>query len=133
MTIFTTKRTYYLQLQEAGGSAHYAVRFTAPRSTSSTTNGGKLATAPKIINSNYGGNRLTEITPDMVYDDGTFTYFSFKENAPVPAIFRVTGGRELTVNSTPGADGVIRVSGISKYWVLRAGSTETVIAKLGGE
>jgi type IV secretion system protein VirB9 len=39
----------------------------------------------------------------------------------VPAIFRYTNGRERTVNTQGTEDGVIRVSGVSRQWVLRIG------------
>ena len=42
-------------------------------------------------------------------------------NAPVPAIFRYANGRERTVNTQATEDGVIRVSGVNRQWVLRIG------------
>jgi type IV secretion system protein VirB9 len=39
----------------------------------------------------------------------------------VPAIFRYAGGRERTVNTQTPEDGVIRVSGVNRQWVLRLG------------
>ncbi|MEM7518984.1 MAG: TrbG/VirB9 family P-type conjugative transfer protein, partial [Planctomycetota bacterium] len=49
------------------------------------------------------------------------TYFAFPRNAPVPAIFRYTNGRERTVNTQATEEGVIRVSGVNRQWVLRIG------------
>jgi len=43
------------------------------------------------------------------------------ECGPVPAIFRYAGGRERTVNTQTPEDGVIRVSGVNRQWVLRLG------------
>ena len=63
----------------------------------------------------------TNFTPSSVWDDGTFTYFRFPRNAPVPAIFQHNNGRERTVNSTQVEDGVLRVSGVGREWVLRLG------------
>jgi type IV secretion system protein VirB9 len=39
----------------------------------------------------------------------------------VPAIFRHANGRERTVNTQATEDGVIRVSGVDREWVLRIG------------
>ena len=42
-------------------------------------------------------------------------------NAPVPAIFRYTNGRERTVNTQAIEAGALRVSGVNRQWVLRIG------------
>ena len=62
-----------------------------------------------------------------MWDDGTFTYFQFARNAPVPAIFRYSNGRERTVNTQATEPGVIRVSGVNAQWVLRLGETVVCI------
>ena len=79
------------------------------------------AIAAQAPNYNYGASARTEFTPTRIWDDGTFTYFAFPRNAPVPAIFRYAGGRERTVNTQTPEDGVIRVSGVNRQWVLRLG------------
>ncbi|MEM8572689.1 MAG: TrbG/VirB9 family P-type conjugative transfer protein, partial [Pseudomonadota bacterium] len=55
------------------------------------------------------------------WGNSTFTYFQLERNAPVPAIFRYSNGRERTVNTQATADGVIRISGVHDQWVLRIG------------
>ena len=128
--VYTNQRAYYFAVTETNSATHYVVRFDGPRTRSAPpANKQVVATAPYDT---YGANRLTEITPREVFDDGTFTYFRFARNASLPAIFRVSGGRERTVNSQTLDDGTIRVSGVSQYWVLRAGETENTIARLGG-
>ena len=82
---------------------------------------GVNAIARAAPNTNYGASARTEFTPTRIWDDGTFTYFAFPRNAPVPAIFRYTNGRERTVNTGAVEDGVIRVSGVGRQWVLRLG------------
>jgi len=130
ITVYTNKRSYYFTVSETSAATYYVVRFQHPNTRAATpANRQVVATAPY---QNYGANRLTEITPLEVFDDGTFTYFKFARNAPLPAIFRVSDGRERTVNSQTMNDGTIRVSGVSQYWVLRAGDTENTIARLGG-
>lgn len=132
MTVYTNRRAYYLLLQESGPKAHYVVRFgggvAAQDRDTSTGNKKVEAQAPWTL---YGGNVLNEITPTQVWDDGTFTYFKFKKNATVPAIFKTTRGPESTVNSVAMTDGSIRVSGVSPFWVLRSGDLETVIKRMG--
>lgn len=131
MTVYTNRRAYYLLLSESGNRADFVVRFgggVTAQATSTNSNKAVVRTAPYT---NYGGNKLTRITPIQAWDDGVFTYFRFLKNAPVPAIFKTSGGKERTVNSVAMSDGTIRVSGVSTYWVLRAGNQETVIKRMG--
>lgn len=134
MTVYTNRRAYYLLLQEAGDRAHFVVRFgggvMAQDGASGATN---KAVPPTTPWTHYGANVLNEITPVQVWDDGTFSYFKFRRHAAVPAIFKTTRGPEATVNSTALSDGTIRVSGVSTYWVLRAGELETVIKRMGSD
>lgn len=130
MTVYTNQRAYYLFLQEAGSKAHFVVRFGGGVAAKARDSGMSAKTVrPGPTYTNYGGNELNELTPSEVWDDGTFTYFRFRKNAPVPAIFKVSRGQEATVNSNTVSDGVLRVSGIGTYWVLRSGSVEMVIKR----
>lgn len=124
-TIYTDRRSYYLTLME-GNAPFYVVRFTYPRRTNSA------GTAPsrRAANYSYGVSERNSITPAQVWDDGSFTYFRFPAGAPVPSIFRVTKGRERSVNSQVVRDRVIRVSGTSKQWALRMGEIEVCIVEL---
>ncbi|GLC62420.1 hypothetical protein PLESTB_001897700 [Pleodorina starrii] len=65
-----------------------------------------------------------------VWDDGAFTYFKFRRNGELPAIFKVTAGQEVTVNSQTMPDGVVRVTGTSPFWVLRLGSVESTVGMM---
>jgi len=65
-----------------------------------------------------------------IWDDGTFTYFRFAANAPLPAIFRWSAGNERSVNALARPDGVIRVSGVSDRWVLRLGEDEICVQEM---
>lgn len=124
-TIYTTRRSYYLTLEE-GNSPFYAVRFTFPRQANSA------GSAPRRTASNfsYGVSERNAITPSQVWDDGSFTYFRFPAGAPVPSVFRVTSGRERSVNSQIVEDRVVRVSGTSLQWVVRMGDMEVCIVEL---
>ncbi len=78
----------------------------------------------------YGVSARSEITPREIWDDGTFTYFRFAANAPLPAIFRWSNGNERSVNALARPDGVIRVSGVSDRWVLRLGEDEICVQEM---
>lgn len=119
ITVYTNQRSYYFHVTEAASSPYYVVKFSYPQSRARPQN----AVAQQAPNYNYAVSDRSEITPISVWDDGTFTYFRFAKNAPVPAIFQYSAGRERTVNSQQIEDGVLRVSGVSKQWVLRLGDT----------
>ena len=117
ITVYTNRRSYYFSVQEARSPTFYVVQFRYPEKDARPTR----AIAAQAPNTNYGASARTEVTPTRVWDDGIFTYFAFPRNAPVPAIFRHTNGRERTVNTQAIDDGVIRVSGVNAQWVLRIG------------
>jgi len=117
VTVYTNRRSYYFNVEEARSPTFYVVQFRYPEDDARPTR----AIAAQAPNYNYGASARTEFTPTRVWDDGTFTYFAFPRNAPVPAIFRYTNGRERTVNTQATEDGVIRVSGVNRQWVLRIG------------
>lgn len=117
VTVYTNRRSYYFNVNEVSSPTFYVVQFRYPEDNRRPSN----AIARAAPNTNYGASARTEFTPTRVWDDGTFTYFSFPRNAPVPAIFRYTNGRERTVNTGAVEDGVVRVSGVGRQWVLRLG------------
>ena len=117
VTVYTSRRSYYFNVSEVSSPTFYVVQFRYPEDNRRPAN----AIAQAAPNYNYGASARTEFTPTRVWDDGTFTYFAFPRNAPVPAVFRFAGGRERTVNTGAVEDGVIRVSGVSRQWVLRLG------------
>ena len=117
ITVYTNRRSYYFTIREATSPTFYVVQFHYPEDNRPA----RGAIARAAPNYNYGASDRTEFTPTRVWDDGTFTYFQFPRNAPVPAIFRYSGGRERTVNTGADQDGVIRVSGVNRDWVLRLG------------
>lgn len=117
VTVYTNRRSYYFNVQEVSTPTFYVVQFRYPDEDRSPRN----AVAAQAPNYNYGASDRTEITPVRVWDNGTFTYFQFARNAPVPAIFRYSNERERTVNTQATEPGVIRVSGVNAQWVLRLG------------
>lgn len=125
VTVYTNERSYYFRLIE-GASPFYVVRFNYPAKKEVSR-----AVARKEPSASYGVSAATEITPISITDDGTFTYFRFAKNAPLPAIFKVSGGNERSTNSTKLSNGMMRVSGTSQQWALRLGETEVCIVELG--
>lgn len=129
VTVYTNQRSYYFRVVE-GNAAFYVLRFNYPNSRArSDTRAVRAATTTR----RYGVSKRTEITPARIWDDGTFTYFQFARNAPIPAIFKVSGGRERSTNSQKMKNGVMRVSGVSRQWALRIGNTEVCIVEVSGD
>lgn len=123
VTVYTNRRSYYFNVQEVQSPTFYVVQFRYPDEDAGPTR----AIAQQAPNYNYGASARTEFTPTRVWDDGTFTYFEFPRNAPVPAIFRYSNGRERTVNTQAQDTGVIRVSGVNDQWALRIGEVVVCI------
>ncbi len=123
VTVYTNRRSYYFNVQETQSPTFYVVQFRYPDDDARTTN----VVAQQAPNHNYGASTQSEFTPTRVWDDGTFTYFQFPRNAPVPAIFRYSNGRERTVNTQAQENGVMRVSGVNAQWVLRLGDEAVCI------
>lgn len=125
VTVYTNRRSYYFNVEEVASPTFFVVQFRYPQDTRRREN----AIAKAAPNTNYAASARTEFTPARVWDDGTFTYFAFPRNAPIPAIFRYTNGRERTVNTGAIEEGVIRVSGVNPSWVLRLGEEIVCISK----
>lgn len=128
ITVYTNRRSYYFHVVEARETPHYVVQFRYPEFESAPVNVVALG-AP---NTNYATSSQGEFAPVAVWDDGTFTYFRFARTAPVPAIFRYADGAERTVNSAVQSDGVTRVSGVGRQWVLRLGAETICIQDMTG-
>ncbi|WP_149866519.1 TrbG/VirB9 family P-type conjugative transfer protein [Tropicimonas marinistellae] len=126
VTVYTNRRSYYFNVQETRSPTFYVVQFRYPEDRTRQ----KQAVAARAPNYNYAASARMVFTPSRTWDDGTFTYFEFPKNAPVPGIFRYANGRERTVNTQTTGDGVIRVSGVNRQWVLRIGEDLVCIQAL---
>ena len=124
VTVYTNRRSYYFNVEEVSNPTFYVVSFRYPEEERQQ----ESVIARAAPNYSYGASARTEFTPTRVWDDGTFTYFAFPRNAPVPAIFRYANGRERTVNTQQIEDGTIRVSGVNGQWVLRLGEEVVCVA-----
>lgn len=128
INVYTNKRQYYFEVSESSAAQFSVVRFTYPGGANRTPANRQIARGP--ANYDYGGNIVNGTTPTQVWDDGSFTYFKFRRNGELPAIFKVTAGREITVNSQTMPDGVVRVTGTSPFWVLRLGEVESTVGMM---
>lgn len=126
ITVYTNQRSYYFNVSEASSPTFYVIRFNYPE----TTRPSRQIVVREAPNHAYGVSERSEITPREIWDDGTFTYFRFERNAPVPAIFRWSSGTERSVNTLAQPDGVIRVSGVNARWVLRLGEQEVCVQEM---
>lgn len=130
ITLYTNKRAYYLNVVEKANSAYFAVRFNGGYTTKERILPDSKKVHPTGPYMNYGANVKNVITPTNIWDDGVYTYFEFYPTSPMPAIFKTLTGDEVTVNSVVLENKVMRVSGLSNYWILRSGDLETVVKRM---
>jgi type IV secretion system protein VirB9 len=130
IALYTNKRAYYLNVLEKADSAYFAVRFDGGYTIREQILADSKRVRPTAPYMNYGANVKNPITPTNIWDDGVYTYFEFYPTSPLPAIFKTLTGEEMTVNSNVLENRVMRVSGISNYWVLRSGTLETVVRRM---
>jgi type IV secretion system protein VirB9 len=85
----------------------------------------RLQARPQVLNTAYSvaeGTGSQDIVPDLVFDDGRFTYLRFPGNRELPAVFHVQGdGSEALVNARM-EDGLLVVDRVSRRLMLRAGN-----------
>lgn len=78
-------------------------------------------------NWNYFVQGSQSVTPDEASDDGRFTYFRFKGNRDIPAIFMVNeDGSESLVNRDVDGD-TVTIHSMAKQFVLRKGNAVAAI------
>lgn len=130
VTLYTNRRSYYLNVIEKPNNAFFAVRFNGGYTIKDSVLPLSKQVHPTGPYFDYGANIKNAITPTKIWDDGVYTYFEFYPTAPVPAIFKTLTGDEITVNSTILENKVMRVSGLSNYWILRSGTLETVVKRM---
>lgn len=85
----------------------------------------RLQAGPRVLNTRYSlaeGRDSGDIVPDLVFDDGRFTYLRFAGNREVPAVFHVQGdGGETLVNARM-EDDLLVIDRVSRRLMLRAGT-----------
>ena len=85
----------------------------------------RLSAVPKVVNPAYSvavGKGSEDIVPNLVFDDGRFTYFRFPGNREIPAVFqRGSDGVESVVNAEMEGD-LLRVDRVGRQFYLRMGN-----------
>jgi type IV secretion system protein VirB9 len=84
----------------------------------------RLASCPKVVNADYTvatGAHSEDIVPHAVFDDGRFTYLSYPDNRPVPAVIQVDAdGNKRVVNQTMDC-GFVAIDRVAREFWLRHG------------
>lgn len=148
MTVLTNKRVYNFMLsahQEKNPSSrnlYFQVAFTYPMEKAKAEAARRAAvvaqekglrtkkllanTARNPVNWNYVGCGSTLVTPNLVWDDGTYTYMQFSSNRSMPAVFVVDGSdghKGEALENTHVQGSVIVVHRTAPKFVLRRGQS----------
>lgn len=148
MTVITNKRMYFFEMhaEEAlsvnDESLSFVVKFVYPDQMAanaltqvSANAGAPDISKPELYNFDYTiSGPSSDFEPLLVFDDGEFTYFRFKDvNAEVPAIFSVDRhGNEGLVNFRS-KGGYIIVERASDRFTLRHGSDTICVFNENGK
>lgn len=82
---------------------------------------------PAAWNLDYTFQGKTELAPLHVFDDGTFTYFQFREKQDVPAIFLVTDGKNESLLNYHVSGQYVVVERIGRQFTLRGREGEVCV------
>ena len=132
MTVVTRKRIYSFVLR-AGGGAHrvvFKVRFTYPDDEADAKFMAKAEAMAAFPNKRAAENSTTRnfdysykghvtVKPQIVFDDGTKTYFRF--SGDVPGIFLVNADRTETLVNYRREGEIVVVDKTAGQWTLRNG------------
>jgi type IV secretion system protein VirB9 len=129
MTVITSLRRYNFQLSvrahAAANSIPFSVRFVYPAPVYAVVAPPPPIPPPVDRNHAYSYQGSDKTLPDRMFDDGEATYFTFRTQEDLPAIFAVEpDGAESVVNSHM-RDGYIVIDRIARGFVLRRGSEVT--------
>ncbi len=130
MTVITNMRRYNFQLsvqRQASRTTPFAVRFLYAEPAVAYVAPPPPPPPPMEKNSAYSYDGSTRTLPVKVFDDGQDTYFTFRAEEDLPAIYAVDpDGGEAVVNIRQ-RDGYFVVDRIARGFVLRRGSEVTRI------
>lgn len=125
MTVYTDRRVYSFELRAHRGAAghrqnhNFRTTFKYPTGVVSEYSGSQ---SKRGRNFDYSLAGNASFAPHEVFDNGKQTFFSFSDEGPLPAIFRVgKGGKEYIVNSRTSGRQII-VDGVYKLWTVRIGA-----------
>ena len=131
MTVITNLRRYNFELsvrtKAAAKSVPFTVRFLYAPPIMAMIEAPPPPPPPVERNSAYSFQGSSKTLPVKVFDDGQDTYFAFRVQGDLPAIFAIEGdGGEAVVNTRQRDDYVV-VDGVSRGFILRRGSEITRI------
>lgn len=131
MTVITNLRRYNFELsvkaKAPARSIPFSVRFTYPAPVFAVVEPPPPPPPPIDRNHAYSYQGSDKNLPDRMFDDGMATYFTFRSQEDLPAIFAVEpDGQESVVNSHM-KDGYIIIDRIARGFVLRRGSEVTKV------
>lgn len=131
MTVYTDSRVYTFELRAHRGrrnrrqNYNFRTTFKYPTGVISQFNGHQSKRG-RNFDYHLAGN--APFAPYEVFDNGKQTFFTFPENTPLPAIFRVgKDGKESLVNSRTSGRQII-VDGIAPRWTVRIGEEALCVA-----
>lgn len=141
MNVVTTKRIYYLELNDYApedGKKVFGIRFVYPekdlnaslrKEAEARAANPNMASIDKAnVNIDYSFSGDGKLKPSMVFDDGKKTFFKF--GATVPAIFAVNADFSETLRNFRREGEYIVVDGTATQYTLRDGSQWTCIFNL---
>jgi type IV secretion system protein VirB9 len=149
MVVVTNKRSYAFQLKSASAATQTMIlRFEYPDTSAkaASVRDKKLAlldqkfaaTKGKAVgdlgqNINYMKQGDESLAPRLVYDDGTFTYFTFDSKRDLPLIYKVLpDGSEMQTNTHMQSDkGILVVHETAEKFMLRLGDSVMAIRNDG--
>lgn len=139
LAVVSNKRSYAFELIAVNliaevGDMSYIVRFRYPQEEDAKVQAQLAAVEhdrqqevvtdrkldPSAWNLDYTFQGKTELAPLHAFDDGTFTYFQFRERQDVPAIFLVTDGKNESLLNFHVSGKYVVVERIGKQFTLRS-------------
>jgi type IV secretion system protein VirB9 len=134
MTVITNKRTYFFEMHAeyatsiSDNNLAFITKFMYPDGQlgvpqSISNSSGLDLGKPTQYNFQYKiSGKATHIEPILVFDDGRFTYFKFKDiNADIPSIFIVDQYQDESLINYRVSDGYIVVERVTSKFTLRSG------------
>lgn len=136
MTVITNRRTYFFEMHAEYASSindsnlAFITKFMypdgqlgMPNAISTNSSSGIDLTKPTLYNFRYKiSGKVSPIEPLLVFDDGRFTYFKFKDmNTDLPSIFTVDKNQNESLINYRVTDGYIIVERVTDKFTLRSG------------
>ncbi len=136
MTVITNRRTYFFEMHAENASSisdtnlAFITKFMypdgqmgVPNIIGNTNPSGVDLSKPAQYNFHYRiSGKSSYIEPLLVFDDGKFTYFKFRDvNADLPSIFMVDPMQNESLINYRIADGFIIVERVTNKFTLRSG------------